>query len=184
MVLPAFITATLTAFFCGILIKFSYVSFYVVLIAIVVGDLLSNIFWYILGLIGGRAFLITFGRIFGITQVHLNDTMSVFNKFKDYLAFFVSAPLGMAIMFISLMDAGIRKHGFLKYILTNTFVSILWIWLILGVGYCFGYCYVTYISITSRVLTSIMLLITIFILLTFGAWLRTIIISNISKLSS
>ena len=46
MFVPAFITATITAFLCGILLKLGYVSFITVFLAIVFGDLLSNIFWY------------------------------------------------------------------------------------------------------------------------------------------
>lgn len=181
MILPAFVTATLTAFLCGIFLEFGYVNFFVVWAAIVAGDLISNIFWYTIGLIGGRAFLITFGKIFGITQDHLNSTMSVFDKFKDYVAFFVSAPVGMAIMIISLMNAGIQKRGFWKYLISNTLVSVVWVWLMLTLGYFFGYAYVTYISLTERVITTIVLLVVLFGLLTLGAWIRTLLVSSVTK---
>ena len=181
MFLPAFITATITAFLCGILMKFGYVSFLTVWIAIIVGDMISNIFWYMAGRIGGAAFIATFGKLFGITQDHLVGSLNIFNKFKDYIAFFVSAPVGMAMMLIGFMNAGIQKHGFWKYLVANTLVSAVWIWLMLALGYGFGQACVVFGSILGRVVTSLGLLAVLFLLLTLGAWIRTLILSAIYK---
>jgi len=186
-IIPAFISATLTAFFCGIFIKLGslggggWAGFISILITIVIGDLVSNIFWYMAGHIGGNIFLATFGRIFGIRQENLNSSMNVFNKFKDYVAFFVSAPLGMAIMILSLMNAGIQRHHFWKYIFANTLMSAIWIWIILALGYGFGYAYTAFSSIIGRIITSIGLIIVLFLLMTLGAWIRTILMSFIYK---
>ncbi|GEM_PF-1884726 len=182
MFVPAFITATITAFLCGILLKLGYVSFITVFLAIVFGDLLSNIFWYMTGRIGGQAFTTVFGKMFGvqqnITQNHLNSSLDVFNKFKDIAVFFVSAPLGMAIMFLSFMEAGLRRLSFWRYVITNTLFGAIWIYIILAMGYGFGYAYVVYSSILSRIGVSFALVIALFLLMTFGGWIRMIIMPN------
>ncbi len=182
MVIPAFVSATLTAFLCGILLKLGYVSFITVLFAIIFGDLISNTFWYLVGRIGGEAFTKIFGKMFGvekdITQRHLTNSLDLFNKFKDIAVFFVSAPVGMAIMFLSFMEAGLRRLSFWRYIITNTLFGAVWIYMILSMGYGFGYAYVTYHSILSRIGISIALVIILFLLMTFGGWIRMIIMPN------
>ena len=120
MFIPAFITATMTAFLCGILLKYGLVGFISVSSTIVIGDLLSNIFWYMAGRIGGTVFIATFGDFFGIKHDHIVNSMDIFNKYKDYVSFFVAAPVGMAIMAISLMNAGIQRFAFWKYIILST----------------------------------------------------------------
>ena len=179
MIIPAFVTATITAFLCGILLKFGYVSFGLVFAAILIGDMISNIFWYTVGRVGGKVFMTTFGRLFGITQEHLVGSMDIFNKFKNYVVFFVSAPTGMAITAISLMDAGIRKMTFSKYLISNTLVSAIWVWMMLALGYGFGYAYMTYSSIIERGLVSAVLLVILFILITFGGWIRMIMVQKL-----
>jgi membrane protein DedA with SNARE-associated domain len=177
----AFISATLTAFICGIFVKLGYLDLWLVFAAIIAGDFISNTFWYILGRIGGRIFLATFGRLFGIGQEKLTDSMEIFNKYKDYATFFVSAPAGIAIMIISLMNAGIRRVTFFGYIAFNTLISIVWIWVILFAGSWFGYAFGAYHSITGRILTSLGAIVVLFLLLTLGAWVRGIILSTIYK---
>ncbi len=179
MFLPAFITATLTAFFCGILLKFGYVSLISVWLAIVFGDLISNIFWYFAGRIGGALFISSFGKIFKLSHEDLVGSLNIFDKFKDYLAFFVSAPIGIAIMIIGLMNAGLQKHSFGKFIITNTIGSMVWIGLILSLGYSVGYLLVEYSSTFSRISTSVAALFILFILLTLGAWFRSRIVATI-----
>ena len=181
MIIPAFITATITAFLCGILMKFGYVSFLPVLAAIVIGDLLSNVFWYAAGRIGGTTFVATFGRLFGIRQDHVIDSMAVFNKYKNFVSFFVGGPIGMIIMIISFMDAGIMRFSFWKYVVNNTLIGIIWTWSVLAIGYGFGYAYTSYTSIFGRVLVSVGLVIVLFIFLTLGGWIRMLMTSIIYK---
>ncbi len=179
MFIPAFITATITAFLCGILMKFGYVGFLVVFSAIVIGDLLSNIFWYLAGRIGGQTFVILFGNFFGITQDRINSSLNIFDRYKDYAAFFVSAPIGMAIMLISFMTSGIRRLSFWRYIISNTLLSAIWIWLMLALGYLFGHAYIVFTSIIERTIVSMILLAVLFILITLGGWIRMLIMPKL-----
>ncbi len=179
-ILPAFVSATLTAFLCGILLKLGLVSFTIVFLAILLGDLLSNVFWYWVGRIGGNTSVSLFKKIFNIhedtTREKIGSSLDIFNKYKDYATFFVSAPIGMAIMFISFMDAGLRKLSFWRYVSVNTLVSAIWVWIMLAIGYGFGYAYTAYVSILGRCVLSVALVVVLFILLTFGGWIRMLML--------
>jgi membrane protein DedA with SNARE-associated domain len=178
MIVPAFVTATLTAFLCGILLRFGYVDFWPVFIAIILGDLVSNIFWYLAGRIGGKVALVTLGGFFGITQEKIDSSIDIFNKYKDIVSFFVSPVIGLGIMLIGLMYAGIKRLPFCKYVAVNTVVGIFWILAILIVGYELGNSYTIFNSIMGRIVTSIGLVIVIFLLMTLGAWVRSLLISK------
>jgi membrane protein DedA with SNARE-associated domain len=180
-IIPSFLTSTITAFMVGILIWYGLVNIPIALVSIIIGDILSFSFWYLLGRIGGRVFLSTIGKIFHMDQNTLNNFMEIFEKYKDIVSFFTSFFMGLIISILSLMNAGVIKVNFSKYMFANTLVGSIWI---ISVTICAYYLTMLFASVSGWVNLSLTIglgVVVLVLFLTLGAWLKTLIIGAISR---
>jgi membrane protein DedA with SNARE-associated domain len=180
--IPSFISVTLTAIIFGVLIRLGYANAWVAIISIIVGDVISNIFWYSMGRVGNKVFLVSLGRLFGIDQKSLDDGLNTFNKFKDIVGLFATFSVGLVIMIISQMDAGLRKLRITNYVLMSTLATIIWTFICIYTGYGIAYAFTIYTSIWGIIITSISSLIIAIIMISLGSWIRSMISTQRSNL--
>jgi len=150
----------------GVLIKLGYFSFLPVYIALMVGDLLGDVFWYYLGFFYGHRFIIRFGKYFNITEQNVESVTKIFHKHRHPILFISKITNGFGFALATLMTAGMVKLPFSKYLTVNALGQLIWTGFLISVGYFFGNFYLAVNAVIGK-----MLVIALFIVL-FVAFIR------------
>ena len=110
--------------FAGCLVAEGKFSMFWVVFAGTLGNLIGSIIAYWVGAIGGRRFIMKYGRYILITHHDVDVAERWFNKYGEW-AIFVTRNMPVIRTFISL-PAGIAKMDFFKFCLYTTIGSIPW----------------------------------------------------------
>lgn len=111
-------------------------SFWGVIIAGVLGNVVGAWLSYFIGMYGGRAFLIRYGKYILFSEKHLDTADRWFERFGEGTVFF-GRLLPFIRTFISL-PAGISRMQFGKFTLFTLIGSLPWCWLFTWIGFTFG----------------------------------------------
>lgn len=150
----------------GVLIKLSYFSFTPIYLALMLGDLIGDIFWYGIGYYYGYRFIKRFGKYFNITEGNIERIKVIFHKHKDPILFISKITNGFGFALATLMTAGMAKIPFRRYLAINVIGQLVWTGLLIGTGYFFGNLYLQINTITGR------FFIIVLFVLCFSAFLR------------
>ena len=119
--------------FTGFLIyeeKFSWVA---VFIFSTIGSIIGSSISYLMGLYGGRAFILKYGKYFLLEKEHLEITEKFFNKYGE-ITILISRFIPVVRHLISI-PAGIAKMNFTKFIIFTTLGAGTWNMFLAYVGY-------------------------------------------------
>ncbi|MEW6618996.1 MAG: DedA family protein [bacterium] len=122
--------------FSGYLISEGRFQIFWVVVAGTLGNLVGSIIAYWVGLIGGRPFILKYGKYILMTRHDMDVAERWFNKYGDLTIFF-TRNMPVIRTFISL-PAGIAKMNFLKFCLYTTLGSVPWNIALTYFGMIFG----------------------------------------------
>jgi membrane protein DedA with SNARE-associated domain len=122
----------------GFLLRLGYFTFWPLYLVLMVGDLLADITWYVVGYHGGHPFVRKYGRFFSLTEGLYQKIASGFHRHQNKILFLSKITMGLGFAIVVLLTAGIVRVPFRKYILFNAFGQIVWTVLLIAVGYFFG----------------------------------------------
>ncbi|MDH7508509.1 MAG: DedA family protein [Methanomassiliicoccales archaeon] len=101
-----------------------------------IGCTLGSIISYIIGLYGGRAFVVRYGRYVLFDERALVAAERLFSKYGDAIVF-LSRLLPIIRTFISL-PAGMAKMNFSRFVILSFFGSLPWCFILVYVGFALG----------------------------------------------
>lgn len=101
-----------------------------------IGNLVGSVIAYWVGVVGGRPFIIKYGKYILMTHHDLEVAERWFNKYGEMTIFF-TRNMPIIRTFISL-PAGIARMNFFKFCLYTTIGSIPWNFLLTYLGMIFG----------------------------------------------
>ncbi len=125
----------------GIVLRLGYFHLAPVYIALMVGDLIGDIFWYEVGRHFGHRFIKRFGKYFSITEEAVAKVTRIFHAYSDKILFISKISNGFGFALVTLMTAGMTRIPFLRYLSINLIGQFVWTGLLLAVGYFFGNAY-------------------------------------------
>lgn len=105
-------------------------------IAVTIGSILGSSLAYLVGLYGGRAFILKYGKYFFVSRDSFYKAEKTFNKYGVRAVFF-GRLLPVIRTFISL-PAGITKMNFLKFIVYSVLGMLPWNFALIFLGYKFS----------------------------------------------
>jgi membrane protein DedA with SNARE-associated domain len=111
-------------------------SFWPVVWAGVLGNLVGSVLTYWIGANGGRAFLQKYGKYLLINEKHIRTADRWFGKYGEWAAFF-GRNLPVIRTFISL-PAGIARMNFWKFTIYTFLGCIPWNWALTWIGFKLG----------------------------------------------
>lgn len=123
-------------FGAGSLVAQGKFNFWLVTICATLGAVVAGLFFYALGLYGGRPVIEKFGRYVKITPADLDYTDTWFKKYGDLVIFF-----GRFIPIVRTLvsfPAGITKVNPLKFLVYTSIGSFLWLCFLTFFGVFFG----------------------------------------------
>jgi len=122
----------------GVLLKLEYFPFWPVYITLMLGDLIGDVVWYLIGRTWGYGFISKYGKYFSITESAVEKATHFFHAYKNRILFISKVSNGFGFALVTLMTAGMLRVPFYKYMGVNFIGQFIWSGLLLGVGYFFG----------------------------------------------
>lgn len=122
--------------YAGFLVQQGKLNFHLAALAGAVGCVLGSVPSYWLGQVGGRSFLLKYGKWLLLSEHDLHTAEQWTKKYGD-LAFFICRMLPVVRTFISL-PAGILGASFIPFVLYTFVGSLIWSYGLVWVGVYFG----------------------------------------------
>ncbi|MFZ5987881.1 MAG: DedA family protein [Bacillota bacterium] len=105
-------------------------------ISVAAGSMIGSLAAYAIGYLGGRPFILKYGKYFFISEKHFYMAEKTFNKYGSIAVFF-GRLLPVIRTFISL-PSGIAKMDIKKFLLYSLLGMVLWNYLLIYIGFKFG----------------------------------------------
>jgi membrane protein DedA with SNARE-associated domain len=167
-----FIEGPILALFCGILYRLGYLYIIPVYIALMMGDLIGDCFWYWIGRTFGHRFVSRFGKFFSVDEKSIRTVSKVFHRYRDPILLVSKLTMGLGFALVTLITAGMVRIPFKRYLALNVLGQFVWTALLLAVGYLFGHLYVSFDDLFSRLFLAMVLVIAVAALFGFGKYVR------------
>lgn len=110
-------------------------------IAILIGDLIGDVFWYIVGRYFAEPILSKHGKFVGITPERFERIKGLFSKYHERILIFSKLTIGLGLALGVLIVAGATKVSFKKYMFINLVCGFFLVSILMSIGYFFGEVY-------------------------------------------
>ncbi len=172
LIILACIEGPILSMIMGLLLRVANFHLLPVYIALMVGDLLGDTLWYMVGRHLGYPFVRRFGYYFSINESDIAKVEKIFHKYTASILIISKLTMGFGFAIVTLFTAGLTKIPFKKYISLNLAGQFIWTGLLLFVGYEFGDLYLTFNNALAH-MTIIGLFIIIFLaLIGYGKYIK------------
>lgn len=125
----------------GFLLRLEYVSLLPLSIALIAGDLVGDIGWYVVGYFFAKPLILRYGKFLSITEELFEKVKRLFERHDSKILFLSKITSGFGGAIATLIAAGAVRVPFKKYIAINILGEFIWVGLLLSVGYVFGHLY-------------------------------------------
>ncbi len=120
--------------------KFDFVPMY---IALVSGDFVADLGWYLLGRYGTRSTIFKYGSIIKLTPQLLEKVEKRFLEYHQKILIISKLTMGLGFASVVLIVAGIFKVPFKNYAILNLLGGFVWTAFLVVFGYFFGNIYLS-----------------------------------------
>jgi len=121
---------------CGSLCSFGIFNLFYVYLVIVLADLTADCIYYAIGRLGHGKFLDRYGRFIGINKARALELKNHFHTKGGRTLFLGKISHGVGGVF--LIAAGLAKMPFRRFVLFNTYATLIKSLVLLLLGYFFG----------------------------------------------
>jgi len=129
---PAVMIAT------GVLWHLDIVSFWPAYVALLLGDLLADIMWYLIGYHAGRPFIARYGHWFNLTTSTIDKAEHHFHRHHTKILAFSKLTMGFGLAVPLLTVAGMLHVRFSRFVTINAIGGAIIVLVTMIVGYYFG----------------------------------------------
>ncbi len=136
--LGSFLEGSVVMMGAGVLWRIGSVDFWPMYIALIAGDVLSDLLWYCVGYFAARPFIMRWGYLVEATPTVLEKMERRFKYHQNLILLASKLTLGFGLMIATLITAGMVRMPVVRYILINLFAGFVWIFILIIAGYYFG----------------------------------------------
>lgn len=122
----------------GLLWHIGTVAFWPAYGALMVGDFLSDITWYLVGRYAARSFFVRWGHFINVTPHIIEKVERRFHHYHTKILIASKLTMGFGLAVPILTVAGMLRVPFARYVAINVLGGIVWILFLMGIGYYFG----------------------------------------------
>ncbi|HUY62647.1 MAG TPA: DedA family protein [Candidatus Paceibacterota bacterium] len=122
----------------GLLWHLGVVSFWPAYVALLTGDVLSDIMWYGLGRYGARPFFARWGHLINATPEIIAKIERKFHQYHTRILVISKLTMGFGLAAPILTVAGMLHVPFGRYVVINFLGGLVWILFLMTIGYYFG----------------------------------------------
>ena len=133
-----YIEGTVVMMGTGLLWHVGQVAFLPAYIALLLGDVLSDIMWYTIGYFGARKFMDRWGHMIGMTPEVVQKIERRFHKYQTPILIVSKLSMGFGFAVATLTTAGMLRVPFYRFFIINLFGGLIWVLAMMTAGYYFG----------------------------------------------
>ncbi len=122
----------------GVLWHLGKVDFWPMYLAVIGGDILSDLVWYSVGYFAARPLVVRWGYLVEATPEVLEKLERRFKKHQNLVLLASKLTMGFGLMIATLITAGMIRMSLWRYMLINISAGFLWIYFLVLIGYYFG----------------------------------------------
>lgn len=122
----------------GVLWHLGKVEFWPMYLAVLGGDILSDVVWYSVGYFAARPLIIRWGYLVEATPEVLEKLERRFKKHQNLVLVASKLTMGFGLMIATLITAGMIRMSLWRYMFINISAGFLWIYFLVLIGYYFG----------------------------------------------
>lgn len=122
----------------GVLWHLGKVDFWPMYLAVMGGDILSDLVWYSVGYFAARPLILRWGYLVEATPVVLEKLERRFKRHQNLVLLASKLSLGFGLMIATLITAGMIRMSLWRYMVINAAAGFLWIFFLVVIGYYFG----------------------------------------------
>ncbi len=122
----------------GLLWHIGVVGFWPAYLALMAGDILSDIMWYVIGYFAARPFFSRWGYLINATPEVIGKIERRFHRYHTRILVISKLTMGLGLAAVILTVAGMLRVSFVRYVTINVLGGIIWILFLMGIGYYFG----------------------------------------------
>lgn len=134
----SFLEGSVVMMGAGVLWHLGSVEFWPMYIALILGDILSDLLWYCVGYFAARPFIMRWGYLVEATPIVLEKMERRFKRHQSLILLASKLTLGFGLMIATLITAGMVRMPIVRYLLINLFAGFVWIFMLIIAGYYFG----------------------------------------------
>ena len=127
----------------GFWLHFGQFSVWPAFLALVIGDLCGDMFWYYLGYNHLPNLIKKYGRFVSLTPEVLAGIIKAIKRHERKILFFSKLTMGFGFAIPVLIAAGSARIPFRRFMMYDTVGQLLWTGLLMSVGYFLGNFYST-----------------------------------------
>jgi membrane protein DedA with SNARE-associated domain len=133
---PVIMTAT------GFLLHFGQFNFLAAYLALVFGDLAGDFAWYAIGYFAGEKIIKKFGKYISLEEKIIDRINRLYQKHQGKIIILSKVTMGFGFSLATLTSAGMTRMPLKKFGLYNFFGGLIWVGLLMFLGYSLGSAYV------------------------------------------
>ena len=133
-----YIEGTVVMMGTGLLWHVGQVEFLPAYIALLLGDVLSDIMWYFIGLFGARKFMDRWGHMIGMTPEVVEKVERRFHTYHTPILIVSKLSMGFGFAVATLTTAGMLRIPFYRFFIINFLGGLVWVLMMMMIGYYFG----------------------------------------------
>ncbi len=122
----------------GVLAFQGVVAFWPAFFVLMLGDILSDCMWYVLGRFGGRNFVDRWGYLVGATPAIVTKVEQRFGEYHTTILMISKLTMGFGFAIVTLMVAGLLRVRFIRFVGINVTGGLIWVFALYSLGYHFG----------------------------------------------
>ena len=168
----SFAEGPILSMLCGVLYKLGMVPFTPIYIALMIGDLFGDAFWYCVGYYFGHPFIERFGKFFSLDESSVRSVTQVFHKYKNPILLVSKMTMGLGFALVTLVTAGIVKIPFKRYMFLNFIGQFFWTAFLMVIGYHLGNLYVKINGIIGFIFVATTIVVIFMALIGWGKYMR------------
>jgi len=125
----------------GFFYHLGQVAFWPAYLALVAGDFVADLTWYVVGYWGARPFFSRYGHYFDITPSIIEKIEKRFHHYSDWILAISKLTMGFGLALATLTIAGMLRVRFWRYAAINLACGFIWTLFLFIIGYFFGNVY-------------------------------------------
>ncbi len=126
----------------GLLIRLGHLEFLPTYALLTLGDLTGDVLWYGAGFFWARPLVSRYGRWLSVSDELMDKLEDLFRKHQTKILFISRITMGFGFASVTLMAAGAAKVPIKRFIFINLLGGLIWVGVVLGVGYFLGNAYI------------------------------------------
>lgn len=141
VIVAAIIEGPIVFFLSGFLVHLGVLSLVPAFISLMVGDLIGDALWYLVGYRYGHSFIRKFGKYVGVSEDKIEKVTTIFKKHDTKILMLSKLTNGFGLSLAVLITAGMTRLRFTTFLIYNALGEVVWAGLLVGAGYFFGQWY-------------------------------------------